>query len=161
VVAPTFAEWLLHSKILCDTGVVHNQDFGVIPKDACSGRPTASAGSGEAASRGIDYYRLPEPVFLLFHRHDLSVSSITERIESRVKIVLRFFAAVMILGGLFFWFQRVNDQRTKATAQANERLLQLQQSSEKLQHKLDCQHPEKRAQMTRDEINKWCPVRSQ
>jgi hypothetical protein len=78
-----------------------------------------------------------------------------------VKIIFRIFAAVMILTGLSTWFlssRRANEQRVKNDAQVNARRLEIQQSGEKIKHKLDCQQPEKRAQMTREEIDQWCPV---
>jgi hypothetical protein len=78
-----------------------------------------------------------------------------------VKIMFRVLAAVMILAGLSMWFvsnQRANEQRMKNAEQANERRLEIQQSGEKIKHKLDCQQPEKRAQMTREEIDQWCPA---
>jgi hypothetical protein len=74
-----------------------------------------------------------------------------------VKIAFRSFVAVAILGCLFLWFR--SDQRAKEQQiKANERRLEMQQSGEKIKHKLDCQNPEKRAQMTREEIDRWCPA---
>jgi hypothetical protein len=73
-----------------------------------------------------------------------------------VKIAFKLFAAVVILAGLFLWFRSdlsAKEQRRKA----DERRLEMEQSGQKVKHKLDCQNPEKRAQMTREQIDE-CTV---
>ncbi len=64
-----------------------------------------------------------------------------------------FFGAVVLATILFLANNEttVNEKRTHDAANLNRDL-------EKINHEADCLDPKKRAKMTRNEIDQWCPV---